>query len=140
MFSILIFALLVNFNQIIHINAQCRRYEIYYNSSLSPTCDVNCQDLQRPCRLTTQSPQPGCYCQANYARNLRQQCIPRSECSRDCFPNESPIAPLSRSCERICRLRPNTMPISICYRQSERLCVCDAAYCRNRNGQCQRGN
>lgn len=45
-------------------------------------CDVNCQNLQRHCPLTSIRPVAGCYCKPQYARNLQQRCIPRQECGR----------------------------------------------------------
>lgn len=61
---------------------QCSANELYYNGTLSPICDANCQDLQRRCPLTSFRPVAGCYCRPNYARNLQQRCIPRQRCGR----------------------------------------------------------
>ncbi|XP_061399258.1 inducible metalloproteinase inhibitor protein-like [Musca vetustissima] len=146
MIFIFISLAVINFMRIIPVNAQCPLYELYYNSTLSPICDVNCQDLQRQCPLSRERPQSGCYCQPNYARNLQQKCIPRAQCSHDCFPNERPIVPWGKNCENICRSSSsssssptNAFPLlRLCYHPEQRRCICAPGYCRNRNGQCQR--
>lgn len=60
--------------------ASCPHNEVYYNSTIAPICDVNCQDLQRKCHLSSSRVVAGCYCRPHYARNLQQKCIPRENC------------------------------------------------------------
>ncbi|XP_046803604.1 allergen Api m 6.03 / Api m 6.04-like isoform X1 [Lucilia cuprina] len=78
----LIFIFYLLLNSIITIQtqaAQCPANELYYTDP-SPMCDVNCQNLQRRCPITSIRPVAGCYCRPNYARNLQQRCIPRQLC------------------------------------------------------------
>ncbi|KAI8126661.1 hypothetical protein CVS40_3213 [Lucilia cuprina] len=104
--------------------AQCPANELYYTDP-SPMCDINCQNLQRRCPLTSIRPVAGCYCRPNYAL-------------KDCDSNEIPISPNLTNCEKICPIVSAVLRTSVCYHIMERRCICAAQYCRNQRAQCVR--